>query len=659
MIQDEMRQLVDRLNETAYQYYTLGESTISDKEWDALYDRLAAMERETGVVLPDSPTHRVGSDPLPAFEEHTHLSPLWSLDKAQSIEQVRDWAARAERLRAASGEELPPLRFVVEHKFDGLTINLTYEDGLLVQAATRGNGVTGEAILPQVLTIRSIPVSVPYKGRMEVHGECYMRLSALEAYNKTAQEPLKNPRNAAAGALRNLDPKVTASRHLSASMYGVDYIEGRSFRDHAEMLDFLRENRFPVSGCEIDADSFQAAVAAVRSVEESRGGLDYDIDGAVIKIDDYATRDALGYTDKFPRWAVAYKFEAEEMTTELLAVDWQIGRTGKLTPVASVSPVELAGATVNRATLNNWQDIQRKRVKLGARVWIRRSNEVIPEIMGRVDEFSDDERDVEKPDVCPSCGAALVERGAHLFCPNRDGCTPQIVMRLSHFASRDAMDIDTFSEKTARQLVEAGLLQEADQLYSLQKEQLCALERFGEKKAENLLAAIEKSKDCKLNNFIYAIGIPNIGTKTARDLAERFGSVDALRGASREALVQMDDVGDIVADSVVGFFADPANARLVDALLAAGVTPRWEARDTSAGAFAGMTVVVTGTLASMGRSEAEEAIRAAGGKAAGSVSKKTSLVVAGESAGSKLTKAQTLGVKVIGEAEFLQMLGRD
>ena len=297
-------------------------------------------------------------------------------------------------------------------------------------------------------------------------------------------------------------------------------------------------------------------------------------------------------------------------------------------------------------------------MKIGARVWIRRSNEVIPEIMGRVDEFSADEREVEKPAVCPDCGAALVERGAHLFCPNRDGCKRQIVMRLSHFASRDAMDIDTFSEKTAAQLVDAGLLQEADQLYALTKEQLCSLERFGEKKAENLLAAIEKSKARRLNNFIYAIGIPNIGTKTARDLAERYGSVDALRRASREELTRMDDVGEIVADSIVGFFDDPANRRLVDALLAAGVSPRWEQKDTSGGAFAGMTVVVTGTLASMGRSEAEEAIRDAGGKAAGSVSKKTGLVVAGENAGSKLAKAQALGVEVIGEEEFLRRLGR-
>ena len=652
---NRMRELVDRLNETAYQYYTLDAPTISDKEWDALYDELVRLEQETGERLPDSPTRRVGGAVLPGFEPHTHLARLWSMGKAQSIEALRDWAARAEKLRLEAG--LPKLQYVVEHKFDGLTVNLTYEGGHLVGAATRGNGVTGEEILQQALTIRTIPVRIPYEGRMEVHGEAFMKLSTLEKYNQTAKEPLKNPRNAAAGALRNLDPAVTAARKLSACFYDVGYIEGKRFADQREMIDFLRENRFPVSGCEVYADTLDAAIDAVHAVEASRADLDYMIDGAVIKITDFATRDALGYTDKFPRWAVAYKFEAEEVTTTLEDVTWQIGRTGKLTPLAHVSPVELAGATVKRATLNNWQDIQRKRVKLGAKVWIRRSNEVIPEIMGRVDEFVEGERDVQKPEVCPACGTALVENGAHLFCPNRDGCKPQIVMRLSHFASRDAMDIDTFSEKTAAQLVDAGLLQEADQLYKLTKEQLCTLERFGEKKAENLIRAIEKSKKCSLASFIYAIGIPGIGAKTARDLAERYRSVDALRAAKREELLQMDDVGGILADSIAGFFEDGANLRLISALLDAGVAPEAPAQAVAGGPFEGMTVVVTGTLARFSRAEVEEAVRNAGGKAAGSVSKKTSLVVAGENAGSKLDKANALGVEVIGEEEFLARLG--
>ena len=652
---DHMQELVNRLNETAYQYYTLDAPTVSDKEWDAMYDELTRLERETGRVLPDSPTHRVGGAVLPAFEPHTHLARLWSMGKAQSVEALREWAARADRLRTEAG--LPKLEFVVEHKFDGLTINLTYESGHLVGAATRGNGVTGEEILSQARTIRSIPLQIPFEGRMEIHGEAFMRLSVLDQYNRTAKEPLKNPRNAAAGALRNLDPAVTAARRLDACFYDVGYIEGREFATQQEMMAFIRENRFPTSDCEIYCDTLDAAIDAVHAVEVSRPELDYMIDGAVIKITDFAARRALGYTDKFPRWAVAYKFEAEETTAMLENVVWQIGRTGKLTPLAMVSPVELAGATVRRATLNNWQDIQRKRVKIGARVWIRRSNEVIPEIMGRVDEYVPGERDVEKPETCPACGAQLQERGAHLFCPNRDGCKPQMVMRLSHFASRDAMDIDTFSEKTAAQLVDAGLVQEADQLYALKKEQLCALERFGEKKAEKLLAAIEKSKDCALAAFIYAVGIPNIGIKTARDLAERYSSIDALRQAPREALVQMDDVGEIVADSIAGFFEDENNLRLVSALLAAGVAPSAPQAVAAGGAFEGMTVVITGTLEHFSRAEAEEAVRRAGGKAASSVSKKTALVVAGESAGSKLDKANALGVTVIDETEFMRRLG--
>ena len=653
-----MRELVDWLNETAYQYYTLDAPTVSDREWDEKYDELVRMERETGVRLPDSPTRRVGDAVLPYFEPHAHLARLWSMDKAQSVDALRDWARRAEKLRAEANADLPAPEYVVEHKFDGLTINLTYENGQLVGAATRGNGIFGEEILAQARTIRSIPLSVPFRGRMEVHGECFMRISTLEAYNKTAKEPLKNPRNAAAGALRNLDPAVTAARRLDACFYDVGYIEGKAFANQREMMDFLRKNRFPVSDCEIYCPTLERAIEAVREIEQTRGDLDYMIDGAVLKLCDFATRDALGFTDKFPRWAVAYKFEAEEVTTLLTDVTWQIGRTGKLTPLAHVEPVELAGATVRRATLNNWTDIQRKRVRIGARVWIRRSNEVIPEIMGRVDEFEPGERDVEKPTVCPECGSPLEERGAHLFCPNRDGCRRQIVMRLSHFAGRDAMDIDTFSEKTAEQLVDAGLLQEADQLYRLTAEQLTGLDRFGEKKAAKLVAAIEASKHRRLDAFIYAIGIPNIGVKTARDLAERFGSMDALRAATAEDLTGMDDVGEIVAESVRGFFADPANRRLVDALLAEGVVPEAPQRPAEGGAFEGMTVVVTGTLASMSRAEAEEAVRQAGGKAAGSVSKKTSLVVYGEAAGSKLTKAQALGVPVADEAEFLRRLGR-
>ena len=654
---DEMRRLVDRLNETGYQYYTLGEPTISDKEWDALYDELTVLEKETGFTLPDSPTRRVGSTLLAGFAEHRHLTRLWSMDKAQSVGAVRDWAARAEKLRQAAnvnGEELPPLSFVVEHKFDGLTINLTYENGQLVQAATRGNGEVGEGILPQVRTIRAVPLSIPYQDRIEVHGEGFMRLSVFDAYNKTASEPLKSPRNAAAGALRNLDPAVTASRKLDARFYNVGTIEGRSFRDQAEMLDFLRENRFPVSDCEIMASSIDEAVQAVEGIEASRGELDYLIDGAVIKVTDFKTREALGFTDKFPRWAVAYKFEAEEVTATLEDVTWELGRTGKLTPLAHVSPVDLAGATVKRATLNNFGDIQRKRVKLGAKVWIRRSNEVIPEIMGRVEEFVEGEKDILPPETCPACGSPVEARGAHLFCPNRR-CRPQVIARLSHFASRDALDIETLSDKTCSQLYDALGVSEPADLYRLTLEQLADLDRFGPKKAQNLLDALTASRKPPLDSFIYAVGIPNVGRKTARDLAARFGSMDALSKADMETLTGIDEVGAIVAQSITGFFQDPDNARMLQALYDLGVTPVAPSAPKG-GPLTGMTVVLTGTLSTMTRGEAEKMIEQLGGTAASSVSKKTSLVVYGEAAGSKLEKARALGVRTVDEDQFLTMI---
>ena len=654
---DEMKSLVDQLNETAYQYYTLSEPSISDKEWDALYDRLVVLERETGVTLPDSPTRRVGSAPLQGFAEHRHLARLWSMDKAQSVGAVMDWAARAEKLRQAKnadGADLPPLCFVVEHKFDGLTINLTYENGRLIQAATRGNGVVGEGILNQALTIRSIPLSIPYSGRIEVHGEGFMRLSVFEAYNKTAAEPLKNPRNAAAGALRNLDPTVTASRKLDARFYNVGYIEGRTFRDQADMLEFLRENRFPVSDCEKMAASIDEAVTAVGEIELSRGDLDYLIDGAVIKITDFKTREALGATDKFPRWAIAYKFEAEEVTATLEKVTWELGRTGKLTPLAHVSPVELAGATVKRATLNNFGDIQRKRVRLGAKVWIRRSNEVIPEIMGRVEEYVEGERDIIAPEKCPACGAPVESRGANLFCPNRR-CRPQVIARLAHFASRDAMDIETLSDKTCAQLYDALNVTEPADLYGLTMEQLSALDRFGEKKAQNLLNALSASKNPPLDSFIYALGIPNVGRKTARDLAERFASMEALSKADIETLTLIDEVGGIVAQSIVSFFADEENVRMLSALETAGIKPVAPSM-SKGGALDGMKVVLTGTLRSMTRGEAEKRIEQEGGLVASSVSKKTSLVVYGENAGSKLEKARALGVRTVDEDQFLSMI---
>lgn len=665
---EKMQRLVAELNQHNYHYYTLDKPLISDKEYDALYDQLVELERATGTVLPDSPTQRVGGELLKGFAEHRHLSRLWSLDKAQDEADLRAWNQRVVKLvndynANHPDEPLPPPSYVVELKFDGLTLNLTYTDGRLVQAATRGNGVVGEGILAQVKTIRSVPLTIPFaNGTIEVQGEGIMNLSTLEAYNKTAAEPLKNARNAAAGALRNLNPKVTAERKLSAFFYNIGYADGIGFANHREMIEFLKDNHFKVNPYIAYFDEIDGVIEELAKVEEQRNQLDYLIDGAVVKIVDMRTREVLGYTDKFPRWAVAYKFEAEETTTVLESVSWEVGRTGKITPVARVEPVELAGVTVQNCTLNNIGDIERKNLKfaLGTRVMIRRSNDVIPEILGKVTEENDG-AEIVYPTNCPACGSPLEQRGAHLFCNNRLGCKPQLIGRITHFASRDAMDIETFSVATAEQLYDEVGVRDPSDLYTITYDDIIKLERFAEKKANNLLEAIERSKHCDLAAFLFALGIPNTGKATTKMLADHFGSLDRLMEATAEELVTLPDVGGIVADSIVSFFADPVIRQSIDQMLAHGVRPTAPERPAAPmtdTVFSGKTVVLTGTLPNMTRDEAAAKLEACGAKVTGSVSKKTDFVIAGENAGSKLAKAQQLGIRIIDdEQELLKLLG--
>lgn len=652
-MEQRVRELVDRLNEYSRAYYVMDAPKISDKEYDELFDSLLELEKETGIVLPDSPTQRVGGEPLPWFEEHIHIQRLWSLDKVRTRADLIEWGHKVQRM--AENQQLPPVRYAVEYKFDGLTVNLTYDGGRLVKGATRGNGVVGEDITPQIKTIRTVPLTIPFSGRMEVQGECYMKLSVLEKINASTDEKLKNARNAAAGALRNLDPRVTARRKLDCYCYNVGYIEGRELNNQEEMIAFLKENGFAVNEYLKLCNDIETVCEEIEKAEESRPGLDFLIDGMVVKVRDFATRRALGATDRFPRWAMAFKFAAEETTTIVRDITWEVGRTGKLTPRAHLDPVELAGATIRHATLNNWDDIQRKRIGIGSRVFIRRSNDVIPEILAAV-EGDVPERPAQKPHVCPACGAHVEQRGAHIFCTNSLSCAPQIAGRLAHYASRDAMDIDTFSEKTAALLVEEVQLKSIPDLYDMTGEDFARLPGFKEKKTENLMAAIQKSKDCTLGAFIFAIGIPNVGSKTARDLARHFGTLDALRNASIQQLMEVQDVGGIVAESIAEFFADASISSQVDRLLAHGVSPRMEqARQQSP--ITGKTIVVTGTLPTLDRREAEALIERLGGKAAGSVSKKTGYVLAGENAGSKLTRARELGIPVLTEEEFFQLIG--
>lgn len=655
-----MRGLIDKLNEASRRYYEQNESDISDDEWDAMYAELRKLEEKTGERMADSPTRRVGGAVMEGFEQHRHIARLWSMDKAQSEEEILAWAQRCEKQTTEAGG-LPKNSYCVEYKLDGLTVNLTYDGGRLIQAATRGNGEVGEAILPQAMTIRTIPLTIPFTGRMEVQGEGIMRLSELKKYNETSAEPLKNARNAAAGALRNLDPQVTASRHLDAFFYQIGYIEGRSFETQQDMLDFMKTNGLNISPFVRPAQTIEEALEAVHQIEKERETLDFLIDGATIKITDMRTREVLGTTDKFPRWSIAFKFPAQETVTKLLKITWEVGRTGKLTPLAHLSPVDICGVTVKRATLNNYDDICRKRVRIGSEVWVRRSNDVIPEIMGVVwnGEGEAPETDIQPPTICPACGGPLVklrQDGVHLFCLNRTSCRPQAIARMAHFASRQGMDIETFSTRTAGLFYDELGVRSAADLYSLDREKLVALKGFGEKKADKLFAELEKSKDCELDAFLFAIGIPNIGKKTAYDLMAHLGTLEALMGATEQELVDIEDVGEIVASSITEYFADEENRRFVNRLLEAGVHPQVHMQEDAGTLFEGLTFVLTGTLPTLSRVQAQEMIRKNGGKATGSVSKKTSIVLAGESAGSKLDKARELGVTIIDEAQFLRMI---
>ncbi len=638
---ERMQELVKLLNKYGYEYYVLDEPTVSDKEYDALYNELLAIENETGEVLADSPTKKIGGAPVKEFTPHVHLKKLYSLDKCNSYEELIAWDVKIKNVS-------PNAEYTLEYKLDGLTLCLTYENGYFVGAATRGDGEVGEDVTAQVLTIKSVPLSVPYKGRFEAQGEGIMRLSALEKYNATAAEPLKNARNGVAGAIRNLDPKVTAARNLDVIFYNVNYIEGKRLLSQAECINFLTENGFKTERLIIDK-SIENIISAIGSVD--RASLDFLIDGMVVKVNDMTTREELGYTIKFPRWAMAYKFEAEETSTILKDVVWNVGRTGKLTPLAQLAPVELCGVTVRKATLNNYGDILRKRVKIGSRVFVRRSNDVIPEILGLAEDNGGTE--IVPPTLCPACGAKLVEDGANVYCPNENGCPPQIIARIEHFAAKDCMDIRGVSEKSVEQLFNVLGLSETVELYSLTEDDLKKLDGFKEKKIKNFLASVEKSKGAPLDRFINALGIENVGKKSARDLAQRFGSIDALASANMESLLCVEDVGEIVARSIIEYFKKYSS--LIARFKAVGIDPKWESKESS-GKLAGKRLVLTGTLPTMTRGEATRLIEEAGGTVSSAVSKDTSFVLAGENAGSKLDKAIKLGIEIIDEERFKTMI---
>ncbi|MFH0317913.1 NAD-dependent DNA ligase LigA [Clostridium perfringens] len=656
-----IEELVEELNKYAYEYYVLGNSSVTDKDYDKKYYELVDLEKETGYKLPYSPTQRVGDVILPEFKKYTHKARLWSLDKAQTLEEIREWHNRnvkfLEEYNRTSDEELPPLKYILTKKFDGLTINLSYdENGVLITGATRGTGAIGEDVTAQVKTIKSIPLKIDCHDFLEIHGEAIMTTEAFEKYNSEAETPLKNLRNGAAGALRNLNVAETAKRNLSAFFYDVGYKEGAPFKTYMEMLNFIKTKGFPMDDYIRECKTLDEIQKEIDYIRDIRFDLNYDIDGLVIAIDDIRTRELLGYTVKFPKWAIAYKFEAQEATTKLLDVEWNVGRSGRVSPTAILEPVELAGVTVKRATLNNMDDIARKGVRLGAEVFVRRSNDVIPEIMGVVPESLEGTKEIEEPKVCPACGAHLVHEGVHIYCENTLGCKPQMVKTIVHFAGREAMNIAGFSERTAEQLFEKLDIRDISDLYKLEYEKLLDLDKFGPKKAQNLLDAIEKSKDCTLEAFLYSLGIPNVGVKTAKDLVKRFESLENLEKATFEELVSVQDVGDIVARSIIEFFKEERTLKVINELLSLGVNPHYEKKEVLESPFMGKTVVVTGTLENYSRTSIKEKLESLGAKVSGSVSKKTDFVIAGEAAGSKYDKAKSLGITILSEEEFENMI---
>lgn len=656
-----MQELVEELNIYANAYYVSDNHLVSDKEYDEKYDELIALEKEIGEILPHSPSQRIGGGVLPEFSKYRHKAKLWSLDKAQSLGEIKEWHNRNIKVMKEYNlnheVQLAPLTYVLTKKFDGLTVNVTYdENGYLIKAASRGTGEIGEDITNQAKTIKTLPLRIKYNNIIEIHGEAVMTKEAFKNYNETAATPLKNLRNGAAGALRNLNAAETARRNLSAFFYDVGYNEGPAFKTYMEMMDFIKDKGIPMDEYLAQCETLEEIQKEIMHIESIRGELDYDIDGVVIAINDIKTRELLGYTIKFPKWAIAFKFEAEEATTTLLDVEWNVGRSGRVGPTAILEPVELAGATVKRATLNNIDDIERKGVKIGCDVFIRRSNDVIPEIMGVVESTLEKGIEIVVPKLCPSCGSQLIRDGVHYFCDNTLSCMPQMVKSIVHYGSREAMNIEGFSEKTAEQLFEKLDIKSIPELYRLEKEKLIVLERFGEKKAQNLIDSVQNSKNCSLASFIYALGIPNVGKKTAKDLAHSFKNIDNIEKAIHEDLINVPDIGDIVANSIIEFFKGDKIIESIDELLELGVNPTYEEAEVLENIFMNKTLVVTGSLEGYSREEIKDKLEGLGAKVAGTVSKKTDYVLVGKEAGSKYDKAVSLGVRVLTEEEFEEML---
>src|SRR6266567_806326 len=662
-VKKEIEELREKLRYHEYRYYVLDEPEISDAAYDRLMNRLKELEAaHPGLVTPDSPTVRVGGAPREGFQTVRHARPMLSLDNAFSNDALRDWDRR---VRQGSGRE--KIEYIAEHKFDGLSISLQYEDGVLTRGVTRGDGTTGEDVTPNVKTIRSIPLRVEaavlkktkLPADFEVRGEVMMTRKAFEALNRQQEQIggkiFVNPRNSAAGAVRVLDPAITASRRLDFFAYYL-LVDGKApFAKHSESLQALKQLRFHASDDWKVCSGIDAVIDYCEEWDGKREKLPYEIDGVVIKVNSVAIQNELGYTAKAPRWAIAYKYPARQETTVVNDIIVQVGRTG--TPVAVLEPVQVGGVTVSRSTLHNMDEIGRLGLQIGDTVLIERAGEVIPHVLKVVKEGKQ-RKPFEMPKRCPECGSTIhhVEGEVAYRCVNA-ACPAKRKESLLHFAGRHAMNIDGLGEKIMDQLVDKGLVKDVADLYALKEEEVAGLERMAEKSAQNLLEEIEASKKNSLARLIYALGIQFVGERTAQLLAEHFSSLEELAAAKEEELMQVPEVGPKVAASIVEFFSEPANRQLIKKLRKAGVHPTAEKRQVKSDKFAGKSFVFTGGLANRSREEAGEIVQQHGGKVSGTVSKKTDYVVVGIDPGSKYDKAKELGVKILSEGEFEKLVG--
>lgn len=659
-------ELTDQIRRHNHYYYELDSPEISDADYDALLRELQAIEEaRPDLQAPDSPTLRVGGKPLERFVQIRHRMAMLSLENAMDEAEIRGFEQRVRSQLALSNEVM--IAYQCEPKMDGLAVELVYRDGLLEQASTRGDGVVGEDVTANVRTIRNVPLKLQgeqFPSLLEVRGEVYLPLAAFQQLNLEREEngesPFANPRNAAAGSIRQLDPKVAARRPLAMVCYGVGMIEGKAKLpvSQAALMAQLAGWGLPVSDQARQVTGIEAAIACFRDLQERRDSLPYEIDGMVIKVDELHLQQELGEKSRSPRWAVACKFPPRQAVTRINDILLSVGRTGVITPVAMLEPVELSGVTVSRATLHNWDEIRRKDIRIGDQVVVERAGDVIPAVVRVLSEQRNGlEQELPEPSVCPVCGspAERAEGEVAVRCSGGLICPPQLAEGVIHFAARDAMDIDGLGNKYIEQLILLGLVKDVADLYHLTRDDFMQFERMGEKLADNLLNAISASKQRELSRFIFALGIRHVGERTAKVLAERFGSIENLQSATLEELTVIRDVGPTVAASIRSFFDTPVNCAVLQRLRDAGVTPVAEAKQVG-GRLTGKTFVFTGSLTRFSRDEAKRLVEREGGNVTGSVSKKTDYVVAGSEAGSKLEKARTLGLQVLSEEEFVELI---